>query len=281
MGGFGQTGGEQGPIGVIPIIGPIIEGLLSLFSLFSAPPPNPLVATSGIGNIAFSTMQLGTAFLRDVVGSIKNVFQSIWNGVIVALLKKLLDAYTKLRDLLNRVFGPVIRFLKQLRKIYDDYFNRFVKPFLRVLQNIRKFLTLFRLLGFKWAAKLDGYLAKIQQDILKAYTLLRSELNSVITYLDLIVDPSAILRRNPLFAALIRSAPELRNMILQAETRPLTQDELDTQARDKANASYAGQKANYLTYYSQGNLTPDDDAMRKQFALEFSIITTGQGEQFV
>ncbi len=94
--------------------------------------------------------------------------------------------------------------------------------------------------------------------------------------MQLIADPSAILRRNPLFAAMIRSAAELRNTILQVETRDQTQKEIDTQTADRQRASLAAQRDAFNTYYQHGNLSPDDEATRKQFAAEFDALLSGQ-----
>lgn len=234
-----------------------------------------------VAQYIWSALNFVGNFFYQLAQDIKKAFGWIWNTVIKSVLTKIVDVIVKVRTWLNKIFGPLVRWLLKVRKWIDWAFNKYVKPVLVLIQHIRQVLTIFRLLGFKWAARLDALLAKIQQDIVKAYTLLRSELNKVITYLDLIVDPGAILRRNPLFAALIRSAAELRNLELQVVTRPLTPDESDKQARDRSQATADGQKANFTTYYSQGNLTPDDDAARKQFTDEWNQLRAAQDDYSV
>jgi len=228
-----------------------------------------------VANFIFSVLQFIWKFATTLFADIERGFKWIWQTVIKGALTKIIDVVVKVRAWLQKVFGPTIRYLQKIRRWIDWAFNKYVKPVLDLIQHIRQVLTVFRLLGFKWAKKLDALLAKIQQDILKVYTTIRAELNKVISYLQIIADPSAILRRNPLFAGLIRSAAELRNILLTVEQRPLTQGETDTQTRDRLLASAATRKSNFETYYSQGKLTPDDDIARRDFNAELDALIKG------
>lgn len=244
----------------------IIGGILNILTgLFGGAGPNLLNAISGIGNISFSTLQLGAGFLRDTVTSLRNIFKALWDKIIVAFLTKLLRAFIALRNFLRSIFGPIIKWLKRIRAWYDAYFNKFVKPFLKILRQVRQFLQIFRLLGFKWAARLDARLADIENKIVKAYELLRQNLNRVISWIDLIVDPTFLLRRNPLFGAIIRSAHELNNLMLQTVSRPLTPAESDKQAQAKGRYTLAGYKQRQADSYAQGNLPADAAASLQDF----------------
>jgi len=229
-----------------------------------------------VANYLFAVLQFVWKFVTTLFADISKGFKWIWNTVIKGALTKIVSVYVKVRDWLTKFLGPVLRWIQKIRKWVDWAFNKYVRPVLRLIGLLRQFLTIFRLLGAKWATRLDRILAQIQNDILKGYTLLRAELNKVTTYLQLIVDPSAILRRNPLFAALIRSAPEIRNMLLKVEQRDLTNAEADAQDRDRARASVAGQKNIYSTYYSQGKIPPDMEEFQKQFKDEMDALLAGQ-----
>lgn len=228
-----------------------------------------------VANYIWTALNWIAHFFYTLFEDVQKAFKWIWANVIKAGLTKLVAVFQKVRAWLKKTLQPVIDWLKKVRKWYDDFFNRWMKPVLRMIQTMRKVLTIFRLLGFKWAARLDGDLAMVEQKITQVYTTLRGYLNTAITWIDLIVDPSGILRRNPLFAALIASQNELRNMVLQAPARPLTGGEIDTQSANRQSMTLDGQKSNFTSYYSQGQVTPEDDQTRKDFAAYMDAILNG------
>ncbi len=267
LGQFGFDFGDNGS-GDISTVDFIIAQIIGVISYIWA----VLVA---VANFIFSVLQFIWKFLTTLFADISKAFKWIWQRIIKEGLTKLLKAFVNVRAWLQKIFGPLICYLRAALCWFDWAFNKFVKPILNAIQHIRQVLTLFRLLGFKWAKKLDDFLAKIQRDILKVYTTIRAELNKVISVVQIIADPNAILRRNPLFAGLIRSLPELKNALYYVDDRQLTSAEEDAQARDRANATAAGQKSNFQTYYSQGRISPEDEAARKQFAIDFECIRNG------
>lgn len=244
---------------------PIVNLIGQLFGLLGGSGPDWGPTISGNSTIGLSSLSGVGDFLQQTVDGVKSIVKNIWNDVILAVLKKILDAYSKLRDLLHKILDPVLKFLHRLRQIYDQYFNQFVKPLLNVIQRIRQFLKIFELLGFKWAKRLDADLGAIENKIIQIYTTIRQNLNLVTTWIQLIVDPTGLLRRNPLFGAIIRSAPELRNLMLQQVTTSLTPDQ--QAAQDAANGRYTKSAIadRQNNYYSQGIVPPDLDASRQQF----------------
>ncbi len=228
-----------------------------------------------IANYIWAALNWIANFFYTLFQDVVKAFKWIWNNIIKVGLTKLIKLWQTARAWLSKFLKPVLDWIKKVRAWYDWMFNHFWKPILNMIGIMRKVLTIFRLLGFKWAARLDGDLALIQQDIVKAYTLLRSYINLAITWIDLIVDPTGILRRNPLFAALIASAPELRNLVLTAPTRPLTGGEMDTQSADRASMTLAGQKSAFTDYYSKGTVPPDQAQAQKDFDAYMDAILNG------
>jgi len=168
------------------------------------------------------------------------------------------------RQWLSNLLSPILRWIKLLRALYDQYFNQFVKPILKILRQMRQVLQVFKLLGFKWAARLDADIARIEGKIVALYTQLRAYLNIATTWIQLIIDPTGILRRNPLFAAIIRSAPELRNLMDAVTVHQQTQQEVDKSNR--ANGWFLpAARAENMSYYKQGKLPPDLEAARQEF----------------
>src|SRR5208337_1258798 len=228
-----------------------------------------------VANYIWAALNWIANFFYTLFQDIQKGLKWIWESVIKSGLTKLITIFQTIRNWLGGVFKAVSDFLKYVRWWYDYIFNHFWKPILNMIGIMRKILTIFRLLGFKWAIRLDGDLALIQQRIVQYYTTLRGYINQAITWIDLIVDPSGILRRNPLFAALLGYAPEVRNLVLQAPARPLTGGEIDTQTTDRTNMTLSGQKQNFTNYYSQGTLTPDQEQARKDFAAYMDAIRSG------
>lgn len=217
-----------------------------------------------VANALAGAIVQGANYFQGITNDIGKFFRNIWDQFFKVLLLKLLALYQRLRKWLHDVLQPILDWIKKFRAWFDKYFNQYVRPLLKVLRLIRQVLTIFRLLGFKWAARLDADIARVEQAITKVYTTIRAYINEVITWVQLIVDPLGILRRNPLFAALINSAKEMENIRLQATQRPLLASEQATADRNRSWFNPSSTKDNY-TYFSQGQLPPDMEDARKQF----------------
>lgn len=228
-----------------------------------------------VANYIWAALNWLANFFYGLMQDIARAFKWIWDNIIKVALTKLVSIFLKVRQWLQDTFQPLIDFLKKLRAWFDRLFNLYVRPILNLIRHLRQFLTIFRLLGFKWAKRLDADLAAIEQKIVQVYTFIRAQINTVISYLDLIVDPLGILRRNPLFAALISSVPELQNLLLQATQRPLLGNEVDSANQDARRYTATTQKSNFTDYYSKGQLDPCKEASRQMFLENLKAIQDG------
>jgi len=144
-----------------------------------------------VANYIWGALNWVWNFVYNLFKNIAAAFKWIWDNIIKGALTKLVKLFLRVRTWLKQTFGPVISFLKKLRAYYQWYFNHYVKPLLQLLGIVRKVLGIFRLLGFKWAARLDADIAGIEQKIVQVYSKLIGYINLAITWLDLIVDRSA------------------------------------------------------------------------------------------
>ncbi len=231
-------------------------------------------ALLAVFNYLLAGLKFLLQFFYGLMLDIQKGLKWLWENVVKGILTKVLDLFVKVRAWLVRVFGPVIRWLLKVRAILDRYFNLFVRPILNLIRHVRQVLQLFRLLGFKWAKALDARFALVENRIVQVYELLRTNLNKVISSFQLILDPTFLLRRSPLFGALIRSAAELRNVLLGAADRPLTSDESKAQHDDAVQFTAAASHAK-LDYFKQGKLPPDMEASRQVFLTELAAIQAG------
>jgi hypothetical protein len=207
-----------------------------------------------VGNYLLAVDEFIYGFSVTLFKDVKGAFSWLWEQIskitLLKLFKGLRDALAALKRWVDKIVG----WLEQLRKWYDKYFNQFVKPVLIAIQRLRKILQLFRLLGFKWAARLDARLATIENRIVQAYELIRTNLNQVISWAQLIADPFALLRRNPVLGSLLRTAPEVKNAIDRATNHVTTQPEVDKMNRDGAWYTASGRAE--MTAYSKGGAAP-------------------------
>jgi hypothetical protein len=208
-------------------------------------------------------------FLKLALG-IRKMFTWLWEHAVKRVFVKALDAYLKLRAWLEKVFAPIIRWINRIRAIIDHYYRLYVRPLLNLIQHIRQTLTVFRLLGFKWAERLDARLAGIERKIAEGYTLIVTNLNQAISYLQLIGDSVGILRRNPVIGALIRSAGELRNLLDRVGLRDLTLEEEAAQKKAAGRFSRAAVKGDFTEFYSKGKIPPEvratNDEVKRRIA---------------
>jgi hypothetical protein len=193
-------------------------------------------------------------FTDTIFKDIKKIWKTIWDGLSKITLAKIIDAIGKIRKTIATIIGKILCYFQAVRDILDYIFNKFVVPYLNMIRHLRQTLQIFRLLGFKWAARLDARLALIENRIVQAYELLRINLNRVISWAQLITDPFGILRRNPALAAVLRTAPEIKNAIDRATNHARTQKEQDSANHD--NGWYQKSAAAGNAAYFKGGAQP-------------------------
>jgi hypothetical protein len=249
---FGPPGDFLG--GVLAFIqGEITAALSFLFNLVVS-----------VANYLIAGVNFTFGFFETLAQDIKKSFKWLWDTITKISLIKLLTGLKNALAALKRFVDRIVGWLLKIRKWYDQYFNQFVKPILNAIRHLRQTLQIFRLLGFKWAARLDARLATIENRIVAAYELLRVNLNKIISFGQLIADPFALIRRNPALGAIIRTAPEVKNAIDRATNHVETPAELA--ASNRANGWYqTDAAAANAAYYTKGALPPDLAAARQEF----------------
>lgn len=230
-----------------------------------------------VANYIWAALNFVAKFFYTLFEDVKKAFGWLWDNVVKAGLTKAVKTFFKVRAWLTNLFAPLLKWIKILRAWYDQYFNQFVKPVLKIVRQLRQILGIFKLLGFKWAARLDADLARIENKIVALYVTLRQYLNIATSWIQLIVDPLGILRRNPLFAAIIRSAAELQNVMDRATQRDLTGKEADSAKQDARLFTKQTLADDQTNYFSKGKLPPCYEESRQRFLVELKGIQDGNG----
>ncbi len=172
-------------------------------------------------------------FQETAWGRVKNFFGAIWKQGILAFLGKLWTELKKIKELLRRIFDPILCAIKAIIDYHDFLYNKYLRPVLILIQRMRSFLTLLRLLHVKWAARLDARLVEAEARIASLFLDVRRELNTIRGTISLFIDPFGLFDQATLALSAIRSAGDLVNVWWGSQTRPLTASELDSQAQDR------------------------------------------------
>src|SRR5262249_8086089 len=123
---------------------------------------------------------------------------NLWQWIQDHLIGKLADLINKIKDKLQRIFGPLLCHLKQAIATYTKLWNTYVKPLYDFLQRIRRVLVIFRLLGFKWAQKLDARIVALETALTNSFLGVLANLNRLADWINFIIDPFGLLQANVL-----------------------------------------------------------------------------------
>lgn len=134
-------------------------------------------------------------FMLNVFGKIGHFFTHLWDNFFKGILPKLFRGIQSLTTFLESKLRPIIQFLVKARKFIDQIYKAYVAPFLKLIQHIRQFLQILKLLHVKFAVELDKILGQVQRDVQGVFLQIRGILNTTIDLLNIIADPSKLLRK--------------------------------------------------------------------------------------
>lgn len=137
----------------------------------------------------------------------------VWEEGIKRGLLKLVELYLWLREKLEAILGPVLRVLRRIRELYDEWFNRIFGPILNLIQRLRQLLVVFRIFNVRWARRLDARLLRIESKIAESYLTIRRQLNLIASYVNMLMDPLGLIRQNVLVESILRAGDALLKAI--------------------------------------------------------------------
>lgn len=197
-GGPIEAGGPTNPIGII--FG-IIDFIAHLFGLGNNDIKVLQTAINNTwANLVESSVFLynGLGFLSQamdaavltVIKTVEHVIRDVIQGVLLKLVKAILDLLHKLHDLI----APMIAYLKKLQAIQRQLQIQYLRRFVDLIQRARRILVIFRLLHLSFANKLDAYLARLEGGVGAAFAKMVARLNVITNVLDTVLDPRLLLR---------------------------------------------------------------------------------------
>lgn len=180
------------------------------------------------------------AIVNVLVSAVKVVGRAIvhlFTEIIPNFLKRLFQDYLDLKAKITAWLQPVLRILLRIRQLFQQYVLAPLLRTINLIQHLRQFLVVFRLLGFKWAARLDNYLTKVEQKLIQNTLVLQSWINLAISVLDLIIDPLMILRSNFLLASLLAFLGAVKRVVFFGANRTPSTDETKQAQQDSGSLS--------------------------------------------
>jgi len=199
---------------LVGIINAIIAALVFLFNLLVAVFQFLYAALVAIANALVTGIKL-------IARGFAHVISDIVHGRFLHLFQDYLDLKAKLTAWL----APVLRILHRIKAIFDKFVLAPLLRYINLIQQMRKFLVVFRILGFKWAKKLDAQLADMERRVVQNVLVLESWINFAISAVSLIMDPSLIMRKNFLLASLLSFLGAVKRVVFFGWNRTPTADE--------------------------------------------------------
>lgn len=248
MGSFGFDGGFD-PTGFFGGVTQFLEGILA--SILAALEYIWVVLVNVVEYLWAVIVFIGN-FLFNLFGILGGFVKRVISDIIHGNFRDLVQAFWDLQENLRILFAPILAVIQWLRASYFQYVYPWVLRVQELLSELRGFLVVFKLLGFKWASKLDqdiqaiqATITRIQQDIIKT-------LNTMTSLIQLFVDPAGIFRRDFLAGTLFSSLAAVKRAVAWGAGRALTTKEQASQDGDK-NLFAGG--ANVATRNADGSVT--------------------------
>jgi hypothetical protein len=180
--------------------GAVLAGLAAVYN-----------AAVDIAGAAMRGIRSGWQFFRDTYDHVlKPAWQKFWRLVDIV------------KDTLEDVLGPVIRWLRRIRQWVLDFYTLYVRPVLDAIGVARKILHVFSALGFKWARRLDEQLAKLEERINAPFLLVLRKLNEVIGIVNRVITANGLFQRLALVRSIERDVKYAFAALHNSRSKPLT-----------------------------------------------------------
>jgi hypothetical protein len=153
----------------------------------------------------WQVIQIIAGYILQAFKATASFFAHLWTNFFKGIFTKLLSGIGKLTQWLQSKLRPIIQFLTKARQFIDRIYKQYFGPILKAIQHVRQFLQILKLLHIKIAAQLDAILGQVQRDINGVFLQIRGILNTAIDLLNIVADPSKLLRKPTMVLSLRRT----------------------------------------------------------------------------
>jgi hypothetical protein len=179
---------------------------------------------------ATATYNVLIRFGRLVGTSLRKIWEgtrALYENVLKPGWEKFWRLFDRVRKWLDRVFGPILRYLEKVRRWILDFYTKYVRPFVDAIGIARKVLRVFASLGFDWAKALDRKLAELQDRLQAPFRLALAKINELVNIVNRVVTLDGLLQRLALIRSIERDVKYVVNAWHNSQSKPLTNAERD------------------------------------------------------
>lgn len=187
----GGGGGVDVPkaLSYIPIIGPILASLVSLF--FGG---NDLAGlTKAVNQLAQETAQIGDSITRftwsvaNAVGAMWEFQAETWDNFLDSFWTDFKNVWKAVWTHLAATIPAILTIIHNLRQKLDEIYQKYIFKILKWIQLARRFLIFLKLLHVPFAAKLDKIIGQIQSALFFPFAYLLRWVSGLAAWYNLIL----------------------------------------------------------------------------------------------
>lgn len=164
-------------------------------------------------------VRVGRAF-GDFARTIASGVKSFVDGVLKPLAKGVAEFFRDAGDWLRRVTQPIRDVLERINNALDWVWERIIAPVLDALEKVRAVLRILAELGVPFAAQLDQILQRIEQTIFNTFREVRSFINNVFGFIDILFDPRGWIRSTPFLYTTVKWSGNIVNLMTKLGIDP-------------------------------------------------------------
>jgi hypothetical protein len=191
-------------------------------------------------------------WLGGLLSALGAFFKEAYEWLRKHILRHIVAVLTAAYEIAAQIATQIKKILQTIRGWYFKHVYPIQKKILEVISVTRVFLSLLRLLGVKWAAKLDADLQKIAGYVTLSILYVLNALNTLSSYMDLIVDPGMILARPFLAASVLSNLDLVKRAGAYGSNNPLNASDAQ---REQDSNTLIYQRDPLAVRDAQGNLT--------------------------
>jgi hypothetical protein len=181
-------------------------------------------------------------------------FHDLFEWLRKHIIRHLVAVLTAAYEIAAQIATQIKRVIQKIRDWYFKHVFPIQRKLLQIISVLRVFLALLRLLGVKWAAKLDADLRKIQGYITDSILAVVTTLNTIDSYLSLIVSPGFVLSSAFLHASFGSSLAALKRFAGYGSNAPLSAEDQQAE-QDSQRLGYSA--APLTSVDAEGHVTFD------------------------
>jgi hypothetical protein len=164
----------------------------------------------------------GLFLVAKYIGKFLLEMRGLWAHVIKPALAWMARKISLFEVWLKEKFAPIVRFLRDIKAHFDDFYKHYVKPIVDTIEFIRQINRVLEVFHITWLSKLDEVLQKIEQRVEEPFLWIREKFTWVENWIDRIVTLDGFFQRLTLVASLQKYAPDWLQHFWYRQTRSIT-----------------------------------------------------------